>query len=158
MMKLKDTKGNIFFMSKSSDYEHKQTPIIVDGVVVFSVDKKLQNLIQFLTDNKIHTFNSCQNDELGTCWIEYDLSDWLKISEISFRSESQSLYHFIQDECEVLLTSCDDGYSDEYEDFWHIGDNLIWSASVRFNKNLINKFEEIIRASLEDSSIVSSSH
>jgi hypothetical protein len=145
-------------MIKSSEYNHKQTPIIVDGVVVFTVDKKLQSLIQFLTDNEIHTFNSCQNDELGTCWIEYDLNDWLKISEISFQTESQSLYNFIQDECEVLLTSCDDGYYEDYDDIRHFGDNLIWSASVRFNKKFIPEFEEIIRATLEDSNIVTNSH
>jgi hypothetical protein len=144
-------------MYKSSDCEHKQTPIIVDGVVVFSVDKKLQSLIQFLTDNEINTFNSCQNDELGTCWIEYDLSDWLKVSEISFRSESQSLYNFIQDECEVLLISCDDGYYEDYDEIRHLGDNLIWSASVRFNKKFIPDFEKVVRATLEESSIISNS-
>jgi hypothetical protein len=142
-------------MTKNLDYQHMQLPIIVDREVVFTVDEKLQSLIQLLTDNEINTFNSCQDDSNDSCWIEYDLSDWLELSEISFRSESQSLYQFIEDECEVLLLSCDDGCHDEHTKYWHYGDNLIWSALVRFNKKLIPDFEEIIRDTLEDSSIVS---
>jgi hypothetical protein len=137
-------------MDKKSGNGYKQVPIIVDGVVVFSVDEKLQSLIQFLTDNKINTFNSCQEDDGESCWIEYDLEDWLKISEISFRSESQSLYQFIVAECEVLLLMCNDGYHDENVEYWHSGDNLIWSASVRFHKKLIPDFEKVVRATLTE--------
>jgi hypothetical protein len=104
-------------MDKQLESKHKQKPIIVDGVVVFSVDEKLQGLIQFLTENKINTFNSCQEDNKEFCWIEYDLEDWLKISEISFRSESQRLYQFIDENCEVILLMCNDGCHDENVEF-----------------------------------------
>jgi hypothetical protein len=137
-------------MDKQLETEHKQSPIFVDGVVVFSVDEKLQSLIQFLTDTKINTFNSCQEDDRESCWIEYDLEDWLKISEISFRSESQSLYQFIDAYCEVLLLMCNDGCHDENVEYWHSGDNLIWSASVRFHKKLIPDFEKVVRAALTE--------
>jgi hypothetical protein len=138
-------------MDKQLESKHKQKPIIVDGVVVFSVDEKLQSLIQFLTDNKINTFNSCQEGDRESCWIEYDLEDWLKISEISFRSESQRLYQFIDAECEVLLLMCNDGCHDENVEYWHSGDNLIWSVSVRFQNKLIPDFEEVIRTTLTES-------
>lgn len=142
-------------MTIHSKREHKQAPIIVDGEVAFSVDEKLQSLIQFLWDKGIFTFNSCQDNVRDTCWIEYDLADWLEMSEISFRSESQSLYQFIEDECEVLLLSTDDGDMDENDEYWLPGENLIWSASVRFHKKLIPVFEEIIRATLTDSRLLS---
>jgi hypothetical protein len=142
-------------MSTNSKLKHKQAPIIVDGEITFSVDVKLQSLIQFLWDNDIFTFNSCQHNVRDTCWIQYDLGDWLEMSEISFRSESQSLYQFIEDECEVLLLSSDDGYMDENDEYWLPGENQMWSASVRFHKKLIPDFEKIIRSTLTDSRLLS---
>jgi len=144
-------------MNKSliSEKEPKQAPIYVDEELVFTVDEKLQSLIQFLTDYDIMTFNSCQDNIQDTCWIEFNLNDWLQLSEISFQSETKDLVQFIEDECEVLLLSCDDGCPDKNDEFWITGDNLIWSASVRFNKKLIPDFEEIIRTTIEESSIFS---
>ena len=141
-----------------SEKEHKQSPIYVDDELVFTVDEKLQSLIQFLTDNEIITFNSCQDNVQGSCWIEYSLRDWLELSEISFQSEAKELVQFIEDECEVLLLSCDDGCPGKNNKYWITGENLIWSASVRFHKKLIPEFEEIIRATLEDSSLISYRH
>jgi hypothetical protein len=138
-----------------SEKEHKQSPIYVDDELVFTVDESLQSLIQFLTDFDFITFNSCQDNIQDTCWIEFYLSDWLQLSEISFQSETKSLVQFIEDECEVLLLSCDDGCPDKNDEYWITGENLIWSASVRFNKKLIPDFEEIIRNTIEDSSIFS---
>ena len=127
---------------------HKQAPIRVEGKVRFSVDKKLQALIQFLWDNDFGTFNSCEDNVEGTCWIEYMLSDWMKISEIAFRTKSQDLYRFIEAKCDVVLLSQDDGHPDENDEYWIQGDNLIWSASVRFPKKLLPAFEKLIRATL----------
>lgn len=135
-------------MATNSKKEHKQVPIIVDGEVAFSVDEKIQSLIQLLSDNEILTFNSCEDNVRGTCWIEYDLGDWIEMSEISFRSESQSLHQFIEEKCEVLLLSCDDGCPDENDEDWIPGEHLIWSASVRFPKELIQVFEDLIRTTL----------
>ena len=138
-------------MATRSKKEHKQAPIIYDGEVIFSVDEKLQSLIQFYYDNDIITFNSCEENVEGTCWIEYELGDWIEITEIAFRTESQDLYQFIEDECEVLLFSSDDGEPDENDDFWIEGENLIWSASVRFANKLIPTFEALVRCILGDS-------
>lgn len=140
-------------VSKRSEHEHKQASIVVDGEVLFSVDEKLQSLIQFFVDNEIYTFNSCQDNVRGTCWIEYELSDWIDISETSFRSESQDLYRFIEDECEVILLSTDDGHPDEEDVYWIEGENLIWSASVRFPKKLLPTFEALMRATLADANL-----
>jgi hypothetical protein len=126
--------------------KHRQAPITEDGGVIFSVDKKLQSLIQFYWDHGIDTFNSCQDNTGNTCWIQYALTDWMWMSEISFQTDSKALYRFIEEECKVLLLSSDDGHLDENDDCWIEGDELIWSASVRFKKSLLPKFEEIIRA------------
>lgn len=137
-------------MITRSKREHKQTPILEDGEVVFSVDEKLQSLIQFYWDNGIQTFNSCQDNVRGTCWIEYELSDWLEISEISFRSSTQELYRFIVEQCEVLLLSDDDGEPDGNDEYWLEGTDLIWSASVRFPKKLLPAFETLIRSTFAE--------
>ena len=70
-----------------------------------------------------------------------DLDDWMMLSNISFKSAEQSLYRFIEKDCQVLLLSHDDGNLDASEDCWIQGKELIWSASVRFPKKLITEFE-----------------
>ena len=112
------------------------------------MDEKLQSLIQFFWDNGITTFNSCQDNVRNTCWIEYDLADWIEITEIAFLSESQDLYQFIEDECDVRLLSMDDGHPDEEDVYWIEGENLIWSASVRFPKKLLPTFEALVRITI----------
>ncbi len=138
-------------MSASSSLQHKQAPIIENGEIIFSVDEKLRSLIQFYWDNDILTFNSCQDNVRKTCWIEYELSDWISISEMSFKSPSQDLYRFIEEKCKVLLLSTDDGEPDENDEYWIEGDNLIWSASVRFSKNLLPTFEALVRSTFAES-------
>ena len=132
-----------------SELEHKQAPIKFEGEVIFSVDKKLQKLIQFFVDNGIETINSCEDNVEGTCWIQYELGAWIEISEIAFRSEPQDLYQFIEEECFVELLSRDDGGPDE-NDEWVEGDSLMWTASVRFAKERLRTFEKLIRTTLAD--------
>jgi len=137
-------------MPRKSKHEHKQMPIIDDGEVIFSVDEKLQSLIQFYWDKGFHTWNSCQDNVRDMCWIEYDLEDWIFINEVAFRTEPRDLYEFIDEECEVLLLRHDDGQPDEKGEYWIEGENLDWSASVRFHKELLADFEALIRATLTD--------
>ena len=136
-------------MTTTTEMEkHEQAPIIVNAEVLFWVDEKLQTLIQFLWDNNVKTYNSCEDNVEGTCWVEYQLADWIEISEIAFRSVPQDLYLFIEEECDVKLQSCDDGQPDENDEYWIDGDNLIWTASVRFPKELLPTFESVIKATL----------
>ena len=130
--------------------KHKQAPIMYDGEVVFSVDKKLQKLIQFLVDKDIETLNSCEDNVKGTCWIQFELGDWLGLSESSFQSKRQGLYRFIEEECDLSLTMQDDGSPDEKDEYWIEGKHLIWGASVRFAKELLPTFTKHIRATLVD--------
>ncbi len=88
---------------------------------------------------------------MDTTWIEYSLFDWMQLEEIAFKSENRDLYDFIQEGCEVLVLSCDDGHPDENDEYWIEGDDLIWSASVRFPKEYLKTFEQYIRATLDDS-------
>lgn len=133
----------------ASDAKHKQAPILDEGEVIFHVDKKLQSLIQFYWDHGIETFNSCEDNVKGTCWIEYALEDWMVIIESAFREGSRGLCEFIEEECEVLLLNNDDGHADENDEYWIEGENLVWSASVRFAKQLIPKFEALVRAHIQ---------
>jgi hypothetical protein len=132
-------------MTTRSELEHKQAPIMEENEVAFYVDEKLQSLIQFFYDNGIETFNSCQDNVEDTCWIEYLLDDWMAINEAAFRNESQDLYRFIEEYCDVRLLNTDDGCPDENDEYWIEGENLIWSASVRFSKELLPDYEEILR-------------
>lgn len=133
----------------ASDAKHKQAPILYKGQVIFHVDKKLQSLIQFYLDHGIETFNSCEDNVKGKCWIEYALEDWMAIVESAFSEGSRDLYEFIEEECQVLLLNSDDGHLDENDEYWIEGENLVWSASVRFAKKLIPKFEALVRAHIE---------
>jgi len=132
---------------------HKQVPILVDGEVEFYVDEKLQSLIQFLWDKNIFTFNSCEDNVMDTTWIQYSLFDWMELEEIAFKSETRELYDFIQEECEVLLLSRDDGHPDDDDEYWIEGEDLIWTASVRFPKEYLNTFEQYLREALGDSQV-----
>jgi len=133
-----------------SGLEHKQMPIMEDGEEIFQVDEKLQSLIQFLWDQDIFTYNSCQDNVHDTVWIEYELNSWIYISTIAYKNKSLELFHFIEEACHVLLLSTDDGELDENDEYWISGENLIWSASVRFHKELLPDFEELIRNVLDE--------
>jgi hypothetical protein len=63
----------------------------------------------------------------------------------------RELYDFIEEECEVLLLSRDDGQPDENDEYWIEGENLIWTASVRFPKQYLKAFEQYVRSTLDDS-------
>ena len=125
--------------------EHNQVPVQFEDETIFTVDEKLQSLIQYFFDNGFETFNSCQDNVRGTTWIEYALEDWILIAEIAFLSETREVYEFIEEHCQVLLLSCDDGEPDENDEYWIEGENLIWSASVRFPKEHLKFFEYQIR-------------
>ena len=129
--------------------EHKQASITYDGEVVFEVDEKLQSLIQFCVDKGIETFNSCEYNTNGNAWIEFELEDWKTINEIAFLSESREFVEFIEGVCEVKLLSFDDGHPEENDEYWIEGENLIWGVSVRFPKELLEDFEQMIRFNLE---------
>lgn len=73
-----------------SDLKHKQAPIFEEGEVIFHVDEKLQSLMQFFWDTGIQTLNSCQDNVRGTCWIEFEMTDWMMLSDISFKSAEQT--------------------------------------------------------------------
>lgn len=130
--------------------EHKQAPIIHEGEALFEVDEKLQSLIQFFFDNEVTTFNSYQDNVRGTAWIEYELFSWMELVTAAFNDEARELHEFIEEHCEVLLRSCDDGEPDENDEYWIEGDELIWSASVRFNRKLLPKFETLVRNVIGD--------
>ena len=151
MMDIQTDQKSSIMCEPDPEENHKQAPIMYEGDVIFTVDEKLQSLIQFLWDKNILTFNSCEDNVRGAAWIEYSLVDWMDIEEIAFRSGARELYEFIQEECEVKLLSCDDGHLDDKDEYWIDGENLIWSASVRFPKEYLKMFEQYMRETLGDS-------
>jgi hypothetical protein len=128
--------------------DHTQAPITISDEIVFHVDENLQSMIQFLVDRGVCTYNSCQDSSGGTCWIEYDLLDWMEIVNAAFRSSARDLYQFIEEECEVKLHAFDDGHPDENDDYWIEGEDLLWSASVRFPKDMLGRFEKLMQTTL----------
>lgn len=132
------------------EHEHKQAPILENGEEIFTVDERLQSLIQFLWDQGFTTYNSCQDNVRNTAWIQYDLSSWMVIVETAFQGGAKELVQFIEEECQVDLLFFDDGEPDENDEFWIEGENLVWSASVRFPKKKINQFEALLRVTLDD--------
>lgn len=56
-------------------------------------------------------------------------------------------------QCEVKLHSSDDGHPNDDDQEWIEGDNLIWSAGVRFKKYLLPAFEKLIRQELAAQSL-----
>lgn len=130
--------------------EHPQMPICAGDEVIFTVDEELQTLIQYLFDRGVVTFNSCQDNVNNTCWIQYDLFDWMTLSDLAFNSSCRDLYEFIETACDVRLLSFDDGDLDEDNDEWIEGENLIWSASVRFDRDSFPDFERMIVSTCEE--------
>ena len=128
--------------------EHKKAPITRDGEVVYSVDEKLQRLVQFLLDNGIETYHSCEDDIDGMTFIEYPLDDWIAINEIAFRNPDRELYLFIQDQCDAFTQCFDNGYPDDGEDRWIEGEDLVWIAAVTFPSHYLPRFEKLIRKHL----------
>jgi len=132
------------------EHKHPQTPIYFEGDVIFTVDEQLQGLMQYLFDNRVTTFNSCQNNIEDKVWIELSLFDWLIITENAYKQRrTNNFYYFSEDECEVKLLSGDDGQLDEANNEWIEGDNVIWSASVRFPRTLLSEFEALIRTVID---------
>ena len=128
--------------------EHNQVPVRYEDKTVFSVDEKLQSLIQFLFDNGYETFNSCEDNVEDTTWIQFGLDHWKLINEIAFRSRPHDLYDFIEEQCFVELRSGDDGHPDEADEYWIEGSSIYWTASVRFPKENLELFEQLIRTTL----------
>ncbi len=128
--------------------EHKQAPIMQDGEVVFTVDEKLQSLVQYLLDNGFETYHSCEDDIDGMTFVEYAIDDWIAITEIAFRNSNRELYEFILDQCDVLLQPFDDGFPDDGNERWVEGDNLVWIASVTFPSEHLPHFEKLVRSVL----------
>jgi len=81
-------------------------------------------------------------------WIEFFYYDWFKIIQVAYKlnlSHEHELYYFAQENCNVNLHANDDGYLDEANDEWVEGNEIMWTASIRFPAPLLSKFEEVIR-------------
>jgi hypothetical protein len=119
--------------------EHRQVAILDAAQEVFTVDENIQPLIQLLYDNEICTFNSCEDNQGGRIWIEFGLFDWLAIVKEAYklyRHSVHAFYDFVLVDCEVKLQPEDDGrLSESNPDIWIEGDEVVWSASVRFPRS-----------------------
>ena len=67
-----------------------------------------------------------------------------------FHGRSYELREFIEGACEVKLHFQDDGFPDENDEFWIEGGSLIWTASVRFPKECLKDFEQMLQGILGD--------
>jgi hypothetical protein len=111
------------------------------------VDEGLATLLSVLWDRGCRTYNSCQHnvpDPNGVvqAWIELDASDWQRIVTRSFYVDRE-LYEFIEEFVTVQLLHTDTGYPDPESDDWIEGDDLFWTASIRFPSRLIGTAERL---------------
>ena len=119
-----------------------------DGEVVYTVDEKLQGLVQYLLDNGFETYHSCEDDIDGMTFIEYAIDDWIAITEIAFRNSNRELFEFMLEQCDVLMQPFDDGSPDDRNEHWVEGENLVWIASVTFPSEQLPRFEGLVRSVL----------
>jgi hypothetical protein len=132
----------------SPTFTHKKAQILSSRGLSLFVDEELQSLMQFYADNDIQIWGS-NHDRNGFCWIEYALFQWMEIIEWAFQSDSKELFDFIEEKCVVKLQSMDDGDLDPNdEDNWIEGDNLVWSSTVEFDRDLLPTFEALIKSTL----------
>lgn len=108
------------------------------------IDRGLEDLMATLWVQGIKTYNSCIENTLDangevTTWVEIDLSDWQKLVSRAFHTD-KDLYYWIEEFCRVELLCTDDGMPDpEDDDQWLEGDYLIWTASVRFPRKMLEQ-------------------
>ena len=139
--------------TESNEKKHKQVPITDrDGDTVFEVDEGIHALIQYLYDKGVKTFNSCEDnfdgeDSVQIAWIQFSLDAWMGITSMAFNGNSRELFEFINFACNVDLRPFDDAYIDEDDEIWG-GDNLLWTASVRFNREYLAEFEQLLQETL----------
>ena len=119
----------------------KHEQIELNGI---QIDKGLEDLMATLWVQGITTYNSCientldANGEIQT-WLEVDLADWEWLVNRAYLVDRE-LYYFIEEHCDVKLLCTDNGFPDpEDGDNWIDGSRLIWSASVRFPRKLLDQ-------------------
>ena len=119
----------------------KHEQIELNGI---QIDKGLEDLMATLWCQGITTYNSCIENTLNengevTTWLEVELNDWQKLVSRAFHTD-KDLYYWIEEFCKVELLCTDDGMPDpEDDDQWIEGDYLVWSASVRFPRKLLDQ-------------------
>lgn len=134
--------------------KHKQVPILDrDGDPVFDVDQGIHALIQYLYNKGIKTYNSCEDNfhkesnSPEITWIQFSLDAWMGITSMAFHGNSHELFEFMNLACQVDLLSFDDSYIDENDEYWE-ENNLLWTASVRFDREHLTNFEALLRETL----------
>jgi hypothetical protein len=130
----------------TNDDGHKQVPILRDGETIFTVDEGIHSLLQYLFDKGIQTFNSCEANFDDYIWVEYKLEDWMGITSRAFQGNTYELMEFIEMKCALDL-GYDTGCIDE-DDNWIEYDDLIWTAGIRFPKEELEIFEQLLRETL----------
>ena len=69
--------------------KHQQVPNMdSDADTVFEADAGIHNLIQYLYDKGIKTFNSCEDnfdgeDSLQIVWVQFSLDAWMGITAMA---------------------------------------------------------------------------
>lgn len=119
----------------------KHEQIELNGI---QIDKGLEDLMATLWCQGIKTYNSCVENVLNadgevTTWVEIDLADWQRLVNRAYLVDRE-LYHWIEEHCDVKLLCTDNGFPDpEDDDQWIEGEYLIWTASVRFPRRLLDQ-------------------
>ena len=130
---------------KTATTKHKQVEVF--GT---SIDAGLEGLMTGLWHHGARTLNSCvenipnKDGDIQT-WFEVDLNDWTRIVGRALLV-NRDLYDFIEEHCDVQLLSFDLSFDDgclTEDGEWIEGDYLMWSASVRFPRQLLDQATEL---------------
>ncbi|CAN5656289.1 hypothetical protein BH23THE1_BH23THE1_32100 [soil metagenome] len=96
------------------------------------VDAGIANLLKLIWKEGVRTYNSCQ-DNLGKIYIEMDLDDFKSIVEIS-KHQNRDFFNFMEGYCQ-----CNVHFTDTMDDS-HIQPDIVWTASIKFDKDLKDEF------------------
>jgi hypothetical protein len=129
--------------------EHKQ--VAVGGI---EVDEGMERVLSALWGHRVQTFNSCiANDSKAhlarfrepVTWIEADANDWQRLLTWAL-NQCPELLDFLQQEADAEFLFDDDGWpeGDEGDEYWHTGNHLIFSVSLRFPRAQLDYFTELL--------------
>ena len=129
--------------------EHRQT--VINGI---EVDAGMERALSALWSHRVTTFNSCIANASKAhlarfgepvTWIEADANDWQRLLTWGL-NQCPELLDFLDEHSEMEFLFSDDGWpeGDEGEEYWHTGNHLIFSVSLRFPRSRLDYFTELL--------------
>ena len=118
------------------------------------VDAGMERVLSALWGHRVQTFNSCIDNRSKNhlkkfgepvTWIEVDATDWQRLLTWAL-NQCPELLDFLQEEADAEFLFSDDGWpeGEEGDEYWHTGNHLIFSVSLRFPRAQLDYFTELL--------------